>query len=90
MFLLALVNGAWAHLRYEDNVTLTFTTTARNSEVVIGVAMAAFPGHPLVYMAILVGPLVELPVLLCQGQLKFPKNGSLNSSQTTTQFPQKR
>ena len=27
---------------------------------------------------------------LCQGQLKFPKNGSLNSSQTTTQFPQKR
>ena len=68
MFLLALVNGAWAHLSYEDNVTLTFTTTARNSEVVIGVAMAAFPGHPLVYMAILVGPLVELPVLLLMAQ----------------------
>ncbi len=68
MFLLALFNGAWAHLSYEDNVTLTFTTTARNSEVVIGVAMAAFPGHPLVYMAILVGPLVELPVLLLVAQ----------------------
>lgn len=68
MFLLALFNGAWAHLSYEDNVTLTFTTTARNSEVVIGVAMAAFPGHPLVYMAILVGPLVELPVLLLMAQ----------------------
>lgn len=64
VFLLALLNGAWAHLSYEDNVTLTFTTTARNSEVVIGVAMVAFPGHPLVYMAILIGPLVELPVLL--------------------------
>jgi len=68
MFLLALLNGAWAHLSYEDNVTLTFTTTARNSEVVIGVAMAAFPGHPLVYMAILVGPLVELTILLLMAQ----------------------
>ncbi len=43
---------------------LTFTTTARNSEVVIGVATAAFPGHPLIYMAIL----VELPVLLLMAQ----------------------
>lgn len=41
-----------------------FTTTARNSEAVIGVAVAAFPGHPLVYLAIILGPVVELPMLL--------------------------
>ena len=32
--------------------------------MVIGVATAAFPGHPLIYMAIL----VELPVLLLMAQ----------------------
>lgn len=36
----------------------------RNSEVVIGVAVAAFPGHPLVYLAIILGPVIELPMLL--------------------------
>jgi ACR3 family arsenite transporter len=41
-----------------------FTTTARNSEAVIGVAVSAFPGHPLVYLAIILGPIVELPMLL--------------------------
>ena len=33
---------------------------ARNSEAVIGVAVSAFPGHPLVYLAIILGPIVEL------------------------------
>lgn len=45
-------------------ITMAFTTTARNSEAVIGVAVAAFPGHPLVYLAIILGPVVELPMLL--------------------------
>jgi arsenite transporter len=31
---------------------------------VIGVAVSAFPGHPLVYLAIILGPVVELPMLL--------------------------
>jgi ACR3 family arsenite efflux pump ArsB len=43
---------------------LAFTTTARNSEAVIGVGGSAFPGHPLVYLAIILGPIVELPMLL--------------------------
>lgn len=64
MFAVALVVGRLARLPYAENVTLTFTTTARNSEAVIGVAVAAFPGHPLVYSAIVIGPVVELPMLL--------------------------
>jgi ACR3 family arsenite efflux pump ArsB len=28
------------------------------------VAVSAFPGHPLVYFAIILGPIVELPMLL--------------------------
>ncbi|MFN3406990.1 MAG: arsenic resistance protein [Caldimicrobium sp.] len=64
LFLLAIIIGKIFNLGYEDTVTMAFTTTARNSEAVIGVAVAAFPGHPLVYLAIILGPVVELPVLL--------------------------
>lgn len=64
LFLAALAIGRVTNLGYEDTVTLAFTTTARNSEAVIGVAVAAFPGHPLVYFAIILGPIVELPILL--------------------------
>ena len=64
LFTLAVLAGRLFKLSYEDNATLAFTTTARNSEAVIGVALAAFPGHPLVYLAIILGPIVELPMLL--------------------------
>ncbi len=64
LFALALVSGKVFRLGYADTVTMAFTTTARNSEAVIGVAVAAFPGHPLVYLAIILGPIVELPMLL--------------------------
>lgn len=64
LFVLALAAGRLAGLPYAENVTLAFTTTARNSEAVLGVAVAAFPGRPLVYSAIVLGPVVELPLLL--------------------------
>jgi len=64
LFGLALIIGKVTRLGYEDTVTMAFTTTARNSEAIIGVAVAAFPGRPLVYFAIILGPIVELPVLL--------------------------
>ncbi len=64
LFAIAMVNGKAFKLGYADTVTMSFTTTARNSEAIIGVAVAAFPGHPLVYLAIILGPIVELPMLL--------------------------
>ncbi len=64
MFLIGLLVGRLGKLGYEDTTTLIFTTTARNSEAVLPVAAAAFPGHPLVIFAILIGPIVELPVLV--------------------------
>lgn len=64
LFILALVIGKPAQRPYSENVTLAFTTTARNPEVVIGVALSAFPGQLLVYFAIILGPIVELPILL--------------------------
>ncbi|MGB9723726.1 MAG: arsenic resistance protein [Chloroflexia bacterium] len=64
LFLIGLLVGKVFRLGYEDTTTLVFTTTARNSEAVVGVAASAFPDHPLVIFAIILGPIVELPVLL--------------------------
>ena len=69
LFLLSLAVGRVTHLGYADTATLVFTTTARNSESVVGVAATAFAGHPLVLVAILVGPIVELPALLALSRL---------------------
>ena len=64
LFALSLTVGRRFRLGYPDTATLVFTTTARNSESVIGVAAVAFAGHLLVLVAILLGPVVELPALL--------------------------
>jgi len=50
-------------LAYPEQVTLTMTTMARNSPVALAIAAVAFPDRPLVAVALVVGPLVELPVL---------------------------
>ncbi len=77
LFLIALAIGRVAGLSYEENTTLAFTTTARNSEAVIGVAVSAFPNHPLVYFAIILGPVIELPVLLLISRLQLTLRGKL-------------
>jgi ACR3 family arsenite efflux pump ArsB len=60
----AILAGWLARLNYAETTTLAFTTTARNSEAVIAVAVNAFPGHSLVYFAVILGPVMELPILL--------------------------
>ena len=76
-FVIAIASCTLLNLGYEDTVTLSFTTTARNSEAVIGVAVVAFPGHPLVYLAIILGPVVELPVLLAISRMLLGLRGKV-------------
>ena len=80
LFLLAVVIGKIFKLGYADTVTMAFTTTARNSEAVIGVAIAAFPRHPLVYMAIILGPIIELPLLLVIAKIIMQFRNFLDSN----------
>lgn len=56
-------------LAYPERVTLTMTTMARNSPVALAIATAAFPDQPLIAVALVVGPLLELPVLSGAAQL---------------------
>lgn len=51
------------HLNYPEFALLVFTTSARNSEASLAVAVTAF-ASPLVPLTVVIGPSIELPVLI--------------------------
>ena len=67
------------HLSYKDTVSLSLTTLARNSPVALAIAVTAFPDEPLIALALVIAPLIELPVLACVSQvlLLIKKNGNM-------------
>ncbi|WP_422647528.1 arsenic resistance protein [Actinoalloteichus caeruleus] len=67
--LLAVGTGRALRLPADQRVTLTMTITARNSPIALAVAVAAFPDRPLIAVALVVGPLLELPVLALLSQV---------------------
>ena len=48
---------------YEEYASLTMTTLARNSPLALAIAINSFPHHELISIALVIGPLIELPVL---------------------------
>ncbi|MEV6823092.1 arsenic resistance protein [Nocardiopsis dassonvillei] len=64
----------------DQGVTLVMTTTARNSPIALAIAVAAFPDRPLIAVALVVGPLVELPVLALLAQLVRVRRPAANGS----------
>lgn len=48
---------------YAEYASLTMTTLARNSPLALAIAITSFPGHELISIALVIGPLIELPVL---------------------------
>lgn len=60
-----------------DSISLSLTTLARNSPISLAIAVTAFPNEPLVALALVIGPLIELPVLAFFSQVLLhtrPKN----------------
>ena len=47
----------------DEVVSLNFTTLARNSPLSLAIAVATFPDRPLISLALVIGPLIELPAL---------------------------
>ena len=60
-FLLAW--NIWRREKYEDRVSLIFTTLARNSPLSLAIAITSFPNRPLISLTLVIGPLIELPIL---------------------------
>jgi len=60
--------GRRLKLPYPQLACLSCTTLARNSPVALAIAASAFPHRPLISLALVVGPLIELPVLALVAQ----------------------
>jgi ACR3 family arsenite efflux pump ArsB len=68
-FVLSLFVGSRLKMPFPDRVSLLFTTAARNSPVSLAIATIAFPAQPLISLALVIGPLIELPILALEASL---------------------
>lgn len=55
--------GRFMNMTKDTRTALHFTTLARNSPLSLAIAVAAFPDRPLISLALVIGPLIELPAL---------------------------
>ncbi len=62
MFGVVYLAGWGLGLDYEDSVAVAFNSTGRDFEIAIAIAITAF--SPAVALATVVGPLIEVPVML--------------------------
>ncbi|MED4015785.1 arsenic resistance protein [Sutcliffiella cohnii] len=62
-FIIGRMVGRLFHFKSENTVSLNFTTLARNSPVALAIALTAFPHEPLIALVLIIGPLIELPLL---------------------------
>lgn len=62
MFIVVYLVGWRMGFSYEDSVAVAFNSTGRDFEIAIAIAITAF--NPTVALATVVGPLVEVPVML--------------------------
>ncbi len=62
-FVVAIVAARCARLPYEQTALLVFTTASRNSEASLAIAVTAF-SSPLVALTVVIGPVIELPLLV--------------------------
>jgi arsenite transporter len=62
MFVVVYLTGWKAGLNYKDAVAVGFNATGRDFEIAIAIAITAF--NPTVALATVIGPLIEVPVML--------------------------
>jgi len=62
MFFTVLFIGSRLRFSYRDGVAVAFNATGRDFEIAIAIAITAF--SPTVALATVVGPLIEVPVML--------------------------
>ncbi|AGI48441.1 Arsenite efflux pump ACR3-related permease [Thermoplasmatales archaeon BRNA1] len=64
---------------YADGTSLIFTTLARNSPLALAIAVMAFPDRPLIMLVLVIGPLIELPILSLVASLRLRGNDAQNA-----------
>lgn len=77
-FVLVRFIGKWQRMPAKDTIALNFTTLARNSPLSLAIAVVAFPDRPLISLALVIGPLIELPALSVIANIIKRENVSCN------------
>jgi ACR3 family arsenite transporter len=62
MFVIVYITAWKMGLNYKDSVAVGFNATGRDFEIAIAIAITAF--NPTVALATVIGPLIEVPVML--------------------------
>jgi ACR3 family arsenite transporter len=62
MFVMVYLTGWKSGLNYQDAVAVGFNSTGRDFEIAIAIAITAF--NPTIALATVIGPLIEVPVML--------------------------
>ncbi len=65
-------------LPYPERALLTMTTAARNAPMMLAVTLVALPDQPLVYAAVVIGMLIEIPHLTALRHLLLSKRRHLS------------
>jgi ACR3 family arsenite efflux pump ArsB len=71
--LLGIGMSRWMSFDDATCVSLCFATLSRNSPLSLAIAVAAFPERPLIALVLVIGPLIELPLmaLIAQGLRRY-------------------
>ena len=62
-FLLGEFLSYFFKIDYPEHALLTMTIASRNAPLMLAVTMAVFPDQPIIYAALVIGMLVEIPHL---------------------------
>ena len=76
-FFLSLFTGKKLGMPFQDIVPLIFTTSARNSPISLAIAIITFPSDPVIALVLVMGPLIELPVLAVNSSVLKRIQGTL-------------
>lgn len=77
-----------ARFAYPEHALLTMGIAARNAPLMLAVTMAAIPGQPLIYAALVIGMLVEFPHLtMLQRMLRGQRERAALLTHTTPAHP---
>lgn len=68
-FIVGQLSGKLLKFSYEETTSLNLTIIARNSPIALAIVVTAFPDQPLIALALIIGPLIELPVLAIVSQI---------------------
>ncbi|MDR1301992.1 MAG: bile acid:sodium symporter [Treponema sp.] len=63
IFCVSLFTGNVLKIPFENSISLVFTTSARNSPISLAIATITFPLQPVISLVLVMGPLIELPIL---------------------------